>query len=459
MRELAMRGGDYTADEQTALLDYCQSDVDALIRLLPRMMPYLDVEIGRTCLRGRYMKAAACIEHVGVPIDVPMLETLRANWKRIELRLIDRIDRHYGLFEGRTFKFDRFAAWLVQHSIPWPRTEKGRLATDEQTFREQAKAHPEIAPLHELRATLGQLRLNDLAVGSDGRNRALLSAFGTRSGRNTPSSKRFVFGPAVWLRYLIRPGPGYGLAYLDWSSEEFGIGAVLSGDDTMQAHYASGDPYLTFAKQVGTIPPDGTRENHGPIRDRFKTVCLGVIFGMGDKSLAMRIDRPVVEARHLLQLHRETYRQYWRWSDGAVDHAMTRGSIETIFGWRLWVDCNPNPRSLRNFPLQANGAELLRLACCLATERGVRVTAPVHDALLIEAPISDIEDHIAVAEAAMREASRAVLKGFELRVDRKLIIYPNRLMDPRGEVMWHTVCNILSELEQIAQPSKAVPSE
>jgi DNA polymerase I len=263
----------------------------------------------------------------------------------------------------------------------------------------------------------------------------------------------------VWLRYLIRPRPGYGLAYLDWSSEEFGIGAVLSGDDAMLAAYVSGDPYLTFAKQVGAIPPDGTRESHGPIRDLFKTICLGVNYGMGADSLASRLARPVVEAHHFLQLYRETYRQYWRWSGGAVDHAMARGSIETIFGWRLWVDSNPNPRSLRNFPLQANRAELLRLACCLATERGVRVAAPVHDALLVEAPLSDIEHHVAVTEAAMREASRAVLKGFELRVDRKLILFPNRFMDRRGEVMWHTVCSILSELEQTAQLSEAILSE
>src|SRR3954464_13305113 len=57
------------------------------------------------------------------------------------------------------------------------------------------------------------------------------------------------------------------------------------------------------------------------------------------------------------------------------------------FGWPLHVGAAFNPRSLANFPMQANGAEMLRLACCLATERGIRVCAPVHDALLIEAPL------------------------------------------------------------------------
>ena len=41
--------------------------------------------------------------------------------------------------------------------------------------------------------------------------------------------------------------------------------------------------------------------------------------------------------------------------------------------------------------MQANGAEMLRIACCFGTERGVRISAPVHDAILIEAPIDEIE--------------------------------------------------------------------
>jgi hypothetical protein len=43
-----------------------------------------------------------------------------------------------------------------------------------------------------------------------------------------------------------------------------------------------------------------------------------------------------------------------------------------------------------NFPMQANGAEMLRLACCLAIERGLAVCAPVHDAILIEAPLAEM---------------------------------------------------------------------
>ena len=56
--------------------------------------------------------------------------------------------------------------------------------------------------------------------------------------------------------------------------------------------------------------------------------------------------------------------------------------------------------------MQANGAEMLRLACCLATERGIEVCAPVHDAILICAPLDRIEADVVAAQAAMGEAAQ-----------------------------------------------------
>jgi len=93
-----------------------------------------------------------------------------------------------------------------------------------------------------------------------------------------------------------------------------------------------------------------------------------------------------VVGRDLLRAHQETFREFWRWSDAAVDHAMSKSSLHTVFGWTIHIGADSNPRSLRNFPMQANGAEMLRLACCLGTEGGVELCAPVHDAVLMCAP-------------------------------------------------------------------------
>jgi hypothetical protein len=93
--------------------------------------------------------------------------------------------------------------------------------------------------------------------------------------------------------------------------------------------------------------------------------------------------------------------------------------------------------------MQANGAEMLRLACCLATERGVEVCAPVHDALLVEGDADRMDEVLETTRAAMAEASRVVLGDFELSTDVDLVEWPNRYADPRGRVMWERVTEIL----------------
>ena len=180
------------------------------------------------------------------------------NGPYIQDQLITDIDIAYGVFDHRTFKADRFSAWLAKAEIPWPRLDSGKLDLSDDAFRQAARAHPSVAPLRELRSSLSELRLSDLAVGADGRNRCLLSAFRSRTGRNQPSNSKFIFGPSVWLRGLIKPPPGYGLAYVDWSQQEFGIAAALSGDPAMLDAYNSGDPYLAFAKQAGAVPAHAT---------------------------------------------------------------------------------------------------------------------------------------------------------------------------------------------------------
>ena len=144
MRALVLRGAPWSDAERAAILDYCESDVAALARLLPAMLP--DIDLPRALLRGRYMVAAARIERNGVPIDTRTLGRLQRHWSDIQDQLIADIDTDYGVFEGRTFKADRLAAWLARTGIPWPRLASGRLDLSDAAFREVARAYPAIAP-------------------------------------------------------------------------------------------------------------------------------------------------------------------------------------------------------------------------------------------------------------------------------------------------------------------------
>ena len=98
--------------------------------------------------------------------------------------------------------------------------------------------------------------------------------------------------------------------------------------------------------------------------------------------------------------------------------------------------------------MQANGAEMLRIACILMSEAGIRVCAPVHDAVLIEAPLETLDDQITQARELMARASRDVLEGFELTTDVEIFRYPERYCDEdRGKAFWEMVMEELDRLQ------------
>lgn len=454
MRRLVCDQRNWSDTERRSILEYCSSDVDGLAALLPRMAPRIDLP--RALLRGRYMAAVAKMERAGVPIDTDIHRQLVENWDAIKCDLVAQVDTAFGVYDGMSFKKDQFRNFLSTHGIPWPTLGgSGALALDEDTFRAQTRRWPVLQPLHELRASLSGMRLTGLEVGADGRNRCLLSPFRAVTGRNQPSNTKFIFGPARWMRGLIRPPEGCGIAYVDFSSQEIGIAAGLSGDERMAEGYRDGDPYLSFAKAAKLAPPDATKASHKAIRDRCKSIVLGVNYGMGSDALAAAAGITPTEAKELLRLHRNTYGRFWRWNDDTVSDAMITNQIRTVFGWRRQIGREPNgqppnARSLMNFPMQANGAEMMRIAAIAATEAGIEVCAPVHDAFLISAPKGRLDADVAAMREIMSAAGRVVTGGLNIRTDAEIIRWPDRYMDERGEAMWNWVIALLGGAQKAA---------
>jgi hypothetical protein len=412
-RDLIMRGGPWTAEEQTGIQDYNESDPTAIDRLLPVMWSRGDIDLPCALNRGRYMAAVARMEALGVPMDMERFNWLREHSEEIVDLLFTNLGPSYGVHtKDRTFNENLFRRYLADRQWTWPLLESGRLDLKDKTFKAMAEIHPELEPLRQLRYAQDKLKLGELLVGKDGFNRCWLNPFGSRTSRNQPSNTEFIFGPAIWLReFLIQPKKGYGLAYIDWEGQEFGIAAALSGDLAMQKAYNSGNMYFAFGKQAGIIPQDAVEENYKAERDRCKICVLGTQFGIGYRTLAERIGQPEITARELLRAHRKVYSTYWKWSDNRVYRTAASRRQDTVFGWTHRFLEVPKPNSARNFFMQANGAEMLRLACCYGTENGIQICAPVHDAVLITAPLEQLETDIARMQEYMEEASRVVLNG------------------------------------------------
>jgi hypothetical protein len=106
-----------------------------------------------------------------------------------------------------------------------------------------------------------------------------------------------------------------------------------------------------------------------------------------------------------------------------------------------------NGRSLANFACQANGAEMLRIACCLLVEDGVELCAPIHDAVLIEGNADTIDEEVARARSIMAQASRSVLGDFEVGTDVVVVKYPERYVDEAGAGFWTRVMRLAGALE------------
>jgi hypothetical protein len=393
------------------------------------------------------MKAVGAMQHRGIPFDLDLLNTLNANWDAIKLKLITKIDTQYGVYVDGTFKEALFETYLLHKQIPWPRLDSGRLALDSDTFGNMSKRYPAVQPLHELRKTLGELKLNKLAVGRDSRNRTILSPFAAKTGRNQPSTTKFVFGPVKWVRGLIKPVEGMALAYCDWSSQEIAIAAALSGDELLWDAYHTGDPYLAFAIAAGLAPPDATKQTHKAIRNRCKAVVLGTNYGMSAYGVAQAAKIHELEAKALLQKHRETYRKFWIWAENNKDRGLLGLKLETCFGWPIRVTSGDvKANTFLNWPMQAHGAEMMRLACILAVERGIKLCAPIHDALLIEAPLDQIDSEVVRLKECMAEASEAVLgDGKVCRADADIVRYPDRYMDEHGQEMWDQIMGLLAQ--------------
>jgi hypothetical protein len=85
---------------------------------------------------------------------------------------------------------------------------------------------------------------------------------------------------------------------------------------------------------------------------------------------------------------------------------------------------------------------------------------PIHDAVLIEAPIDRIEADIALMQEVMRRAARVVLNTnpdgpYELRTDATIVRYPDRYSDKRGQQIWTDVLNLLEQYWQQQQTQDA----
>jgi DNA polymerase-1 len=447
-----------------AVFTYCEEDVKKSVQLLraqlhgrPGLAP---APVAHVLFWSNYSsKAVAQIQTRGMPIDMRLWNLVQANKAAVIQYLLRRFDPSYGSEnpiytpEGE-WNYIRFEGWLARTGVTaWPRLDSGKLDISGDAFRMMYHLRG-IEELHALRDSLGVIVRAKLPIGADGRNRPSLFPFCTATGRNAHAKSLYNAHASV-RSFMVFPSDTIGV-YLDWRTQEIGIAAALSGDQALIDAYKSGDVYYALARVCGlTDDPDPkhwkSQPENQPVRQRMKSLQLGINYGMGVPSLAKGLDRHPLIASAIIEKHRATYPRFWKWRDNMVLSAMLERKMETVFGWPLYLSSSPNQKTLYNFPMQSNGAEMLRLAAWRLCEAGIIPNMLIHDGILLEV---HGDEQVKQAIDIMTAAGRDVCDGLEIGVDvDQRLENGARYRDKRpvAKKMWETMMLALQEIGAIPQ--------
>jgi DNA polymerase-1 len=219
------------------------------------------------------------------------------------------------------------------------------------------------------------------------------------------------------IRRGFIPEKGYAFVSADYSQIELRVLAHFSGDPAfVDAFRAGADIHRQTAALIfGVDPADVSRT----MRDRAKTVNFAVIYGIGSFSLGRQLGIPNAEAKEFIDRYFERFPGVRSYLDSQVELARRRGYVETLTGRRRYIpeigSKNFNIRSFgervsTNAPIQGTAADLIKIAmidihrALKASDSGARMLLQVHDELLFETPLAEIEATLALVRQRMEGA-------------------------------------------------------
>jgi DNA polymerase I len=439
-----------------AVFEYCGEDVKKSTELLRAMLrgngELAPADVARVLNWSNYSaKAVARIQARGIPFDMPLWNLVLENKSAVTLALLQQLDPSHGDVDpiytpDGSWETKRFERWLIRRgATAWPRLDSGRLDLDSDAFKLMYHV-PGVEELHALRDSLRILSKANLPIGKDGRNRPSLLPFATATGRNGHSKS--IFNTHAGMYPFIRfPKDRIGVN-LDWRTQEVGIAASRSGDKALIEAYRGGDVYHALARLCGLTnerDPKRWKDECPGVRQRMKALQLGVNYGMGITSLAKGLNRHPAIASGIVEDHKRAYPRFWEWREQQVQRAMLDRRILTTFGWPLRITTSPNKRSLYNFPMQGDGAEMLRLAAVELCEANIVPCMLVHDGILFE--VENLEQRELAVEI-MRKAGLETC-GLEIGVDMdQTLVRGERYRDKRpvAQKMWATMMRALQKV-------------
>ena len=215
----------------------------------------------------------------------------------------------------------------------------------------------------------------------------------------------------------------------DYSQIELRVLAHVSGDETMiNAFKNEQDIHTITASQVFKVPVE---EVTSVMRTRAKAVNFGIVYGIGEFSLAKDIKVSVKEAKNYIESYFETYPKIKEYLDETIAFAKETGYVKTLANRRRYIpeikSSNYNLRSFgervaMNAPIQGYAADIIKIAMVKVFERlekenlKSKLILQVHDELIIDTIPEEKEQ---VAKILKEEMENAVSLSLPLKADMK----------------------------------------
>ena len=497
----------YTDYQFSEIKKYNLADVYVMVELLEKLKvlwKQYGVKYSELLFRGKFARENAVnyFKSNGFPMDVDMVKKVFENREEVKYRIGLDCNEETGfqIYRAKvkkrpkelSFNIEAFTEFLKHFGLynQWAKTDNKKVTTAEDEFEkwqsldELLSANKDLLQsIYYARSTIKQLNSTDLLqlLTEDGYIRTPPFPFNQKSGRSSPKpALGFILNLAPWLRMCIKPKPGKAFIAADWSQQEIALAGFFSKDQRLLESY-KGDHYITNAIACGFVPEGSTKKSHPKERDMMKPTSLGIIYGMGVKSMAFRVeaamgwvhdeDKTTLElwdvtdgvftkyfqdvstrayevANKFVEGHKDYYTTYW---DYVVEHAETCKELGyfkvPVSGWMYFLKEKHSVTQLQNIPNQAGGAAVMQLGYIIASEKyNLSIVCSLHDALYIECDLDKVEENKQKLLQAMAEAVSIFTDGsVVIRNDVKVFAADNPYTDPRGTRTYSLIKELINE--------------
>ena len=389
------------------------SAVAALYDILPERLREKDMTELYETVELPLCAVLARMEHRGFLVDGKALaafgQDMAEKITELEQRIYDQAEEPFNINSPKQLGTVLFEKMQLPHG---KKTKTG-WSTNADVLEKLRWQAPIVADVLEYRqyAKLKSTYADGLlkVIDPDGRIRTSFQMTVTATGRLSSTEPNLQNIPARTevgsrIRGMFVAAPGNVLVDADYSQVELRLLAHISGDETMQQAFLSGEDFhtLTAAKVFHVAPEEVT----GQMRSRAKAVNFGIVYGISAFSLAQDIGVSVAEAKEYMERYFDTYRGVKRYMEQVVEKAREQGYVETLMHRRRALpelkSSNFNMRSFGervalNMPIQGTAADIMKLAMVRVEQRlkreglAAKLIMQVHDELIVECPEAEKE--------------------------------------------------------------------